>query len=210
MNACNMVENQAGRHILTFACTAALAGSVALVQPAHADYLTPPPVPSEIEVQPGNEAFLKAHAFGTQNYVCLPSKSGFAWTFFGPQATLFNRARQQVITHFLSPNPFKRGTPQVTWQHSGDSSTVWGTLSGSSDSADFVAPGAIPWLLVEIANSRNGPTGGHTLKPTTFIQRLNTHGGVAPSTGCSVATDVGKKALVPYSADYFFYRRAGF
>ncbi len=39
----------------------------------------------------------------------------------------------------------------------------------------------------------------------TFIQRLNTAGGSAPATGCSVATDVGRKAFVPYRADYFFY-----
>ncbi|MBV8865630.1 MAG: DUF3455 domain-containing protein [Acidobacteriaceae bacterium] len=41
---------------------------------------------------------------------------------------------------------------------------------------------------------------------TTFIQRLNTGGGSAPATGCAVATDVGKQTLVPYSADYFFFR----
>jgi hypothetical protein len=43
---------------------------------------------------------------------------------------------------------------------------------------------------------------------TTFVQRLNTSGGVAPapSTGCTQSTDVGKMALVPYTADYFFYK----
>lgn len=41
---------------------------------------------------------------------------------------------------------------------------------------------------------------------TTFIQRLNTQGGSAPSAGCSVATDVGKQTLVPYTADYYFFR----
>jgi hypothetical protein len=51
-----------------------------------------------------------------------------------------------------------------------------------------------------------GPTGGNFLTQTTFIQRLNTKGGSAPATGCSVASDVGKQALVPYSADYFFFR----
>jgi hypothetical protein len=34
---------------------------------------------------------------------------------------------------------------------------------------------------------------------------LNPDGGVAPATGCSVATDVGAKAFMPYTADYFFY-----
>jgi hypothetical protein len=40
----------------------------------------------------------------------------------------------------------------------------------------------------------------------TFIQRLNTNGGSAPAEGCLVAADVGKQALAPYTADYYFYR----
>jgi len=28
----------------------------------------------------------------------------------------------------------------------------------------------------------------------------------APDTGCSTASDVGKQTLVPYSADYYFFR----
>jgi len=35
---------------------------------------------------------------------------------------------------------------------------------------------------------------------------LNTNGGSAPTTGCALSGDVGKQALVPYSADYFFFR----
>ncbi len=50
-----------------------------------------------------------------------------------------------------------------------------------------------------------GPTGGGKLARTTFIQRVNTAGGVAPA-GCAASTDVGKKALVPYTTDYIFYR----
>jgi hypothetical protein len=45
------------------------------------------------------------------------------------------------------------------------------------------------------------------LTRTTFIQRLNTKGGTAPITGCSVAGDVGKQTLVPYTADYYFFRK---
>jgi len=54
-----------------------------------------------------------------------------------------------------------------------------------------------------------GPTGGDKLTGTTFIQRVNTSGGVAPATGCSALTDIGAKAFVPYTADYFFYKDAG-
>jgi len=38
-----------------------------------------------------------------------------------------------------------------------------------------------------------------------YIQRVYTSGGIAP-TGCAQATDVGTRALVPYTADYFFYK----
>ena len=41
---------------------------------------------------------------------------------------------------------------------------------------------------------------------TTFIQRLQTTAGTAPASGCSVAADVGKQVLVPYTADYYFFR----
>jgi len=41
---------------------------------------------------------------------------------------------------------------------------------------------------------------------TTFVQRLNPKGGSAPADGCLVPSDVGKQALVPYSADYYFFR----
>jgi Protein of unknown function (DUF3455) len=52
-----------------------------------------------------------------------------------------------------------------------------------------------------------GPTGSDKLTKTTFIQRLDTSGGVAPAAStCATAADAGKKALVPYSADYFFYK----
>jgi hypothetical protein len=59
-----------------------------------------------------------------------------------------------------------------------------------------------------VVGAKDGPTGGHKLTATTFIQRLNTSGGIVPSTGCTESPDVGKKALVPYTADYFFYKAA--
>ncbi len=42
--------------------------------------------------------------------------------------------------------------------------------------------------------------------PLVFAQAAHhTNGGSAPATGCSASTDVGKQALVPYTADYYFY-----
>src|SRR5262249_49917453 len=71
---------------------------------------------------------------------------------------------------------------------------------------NFVASDAVPWLLLQVVGAHPGPMGGNLLMQTTFIQRVNTSGGIAPSTGCTESTDVGGKVLVPYTADYFFYK----
>jgi Protein of unknown function (DUF3455) len=190
------------RHTPTFVISLAVAFTPSQPAPAHADHATRPAVPPTLEVSAGNKAFREGAAIGTQDYIYLPSGSGFTWTFFGPQATLFNKRDEQIITHFLSPNPLENGTPRVTWQDSEDTSKIWGLAIASVS----VEPGALPWLLVKVVGAEDGPTGGDRLSETTFVQRLNTAGGVAPSTGCAQSTDVGSRALVPYSADYFFYK----
>jgi len=219
MKNCNAPENQTTRRILliTFATALAVAFTVSLPQPADADRVTPPPVPSNIQVPAGNKAFLEGHAVGTQNYICLPcpnattpaamcpDASGFAWILFTPEATLFNDDEKQIITHFFSPNPFENGTIRATWQHSRDTSTVWAMTIASSSDPNFVAPGAIPWLLLDVVGTEPGPTGGDRLTRTTFVQRLNTSGGIAPSTACT-SSNVGAEAFVPYTADYFFFK----
>jgi hypothetical protein len=188
--------------------TLMVAFTVALLQPIAAADIMPPSVPPNLEVPAGNEAFLEGHAIGTQNYICLPSEASVVWTLAGPQATLFNHWDRQLITHFLSPNPDENDTPRATWQHSRDTSTVWAVAIASSSDPNFVASGAIPWLLLQVMGAYPGPTGGHGLTETTFIQRVHTSGGVAPSTGCIEVTDVGQRAFVPYTADYFFYEAA--
>ena len=77
------------------------------------------------------------------------------------------------------------------------------TCAAAAADSRLVAPGAIPWLKLPMAGVQEGPTGGDTLTATTFIQRLNTSGGVAPSRACT-PENVGDKAFVPYEADYFF------
>jgi hypothetical protein len=210
MKKSNVMDKRTTRLILLIACAAALAVAfvVALPQPAYADKVTPPPVPDNIQVPAGNKVFLEGHAVGTQNYICLPSGSGVAFILFTPQATLFSDNDKQVTTHFFSPNPFENGVIRAAWQHSRDTSTVWGQVKPGNSSSDpnFVASDAIPWLLVTVVGAQDGPTGGDRLTETTFIQRLNTSGGVAPSTGCASLADVGNQAFVPYTADYFFYK----
>ena len=193
MKHCNASETQTTWRILLSACATALAVActVLLPQPARAATVTPPPVPANIEVEPGNKAFLVGHAVGTQNYICLPcpnpstatcpDTSGFAWILFTPEATLFkfDDDTKQLITHYFSPNlnptdPDEiKDTIRATWQHSRDTSTVWAKV-GPGDSSPAPQPGAIDWLLLTVVGAQDGPTGGGTLSETTFIQRLNT------------------------------------
>lgn len=180
-----------------------------------------PTTPAIITPPAGNSAFVLGHAVGTQGYVCLPTSAGASWTVNGsrPEAALFPDAtgnKVQIISHFLSPDtnpnefaPKPLPFASATWQSSLDGSKVWGqvlhSIPAGSDASCSHA-GAIGCLLLQSIGSEKGPTGGQILTPTTFIQRLNTQGGSAPAIGCSVAADVGKQTLVPYTADYYFFR----
>ena len=191
-----------------FIAALGLAFTVALPHPAHADDIAPPKVPDRLQVLPPNEVFLIGHAVGSQNYVCVASGAGVDWSLFTPQATLFNDSIQQVTTHFFSPNPSEDRVIRATWESSKDSSMVWGSVTKVATSASdplFVRADSIPWLLVTETGVQAGPTGGDRLTRTTFIQRVNTVGGVAPAEGCAQFTDIGKRAFIPYTADYVFW-----
>jgi hypothetical protein len=165
----------------------------------HGGRIDVPDVPSSIAVPDGHVVFLQTRAYGTQQYVCVPG----GWKPFGPQATLYpQNAPMQIATHFLSINPID-GMPRPTWQDAHDGSAVWGKVFGQPlTDPNYVAAGAVAWLLLEAAGTAAGPIGGEMLAKTTFIHRVNTQGGVAPAGACTV----GAIALVPYSTDYFFYR----
>ena len=90
----------------------------------------------------------------------------------------------------------------------GDRSIGLVQLGPDGSGAVTVNREAVAWLLLDKVGVQKGPTGGDTLTKTTFIQRLNTVGGLAPKTGCSSLADVGNQAFVPYTADYFFYKKA--
>lgn len=188
---------------------------VALPQVAHgqnltppSQNLTPPSVPDKLNVPEGNELFLFTHAFGTQDYVCAASGAGVAFVLTTPEAVLFDNPGRRVVNHYFSPNPVEGGTIRATWQSTRDSSVFWGKLAASAtfqSDPDFVAQDAIAWLKLERAGVLVGVGGGTELAVATFVQRVNTVGGLAPSTGCNSPADIGHKAFVPYEADYVFY-----
>jgi hypothetical protein len=191
------------RTVLSLALAAVLSGAV-----SAADRITPPPVPADIDVGTGYKPILRGHAIGTQNYICAPAATatGVDWLFLGPQATVFDDEGEQIVTHFLSKNPFRNDELHATWQHSRDSSVVWAKkVTGSTDS-DYVAAGAIEWLKLEMTGAQVGPGGGAKLSGTMLIQRVNTVGGVKPpASECTPAT-LNARRLVAYEADYYFYQ----
>jgi hypothetical protein len=128
-------------------------------------------------------------ATGVQVYACTSAKPGEApaWTLEGPHALLSSGDHVTAI-HFAGP----------TWQAL-DGSQVKGARLASADAPSATA---IPWLLLSAAT-----TGAGSFAQTTHIQRLDTVGGKAPSTGCDPG-HLGAKVLVPYRASYFFYRSA--
>ena len=147
-----------------------------------------PPLPSPTLAAPkGNELAFYHDALGVQIYSCQAVATGFAFTFVAPEASLFDRRGRVVIKHFGGP----------TWQSVADGSSVVATVA-----AAFTDD---PQSIAELLLKASSHTGKGIMSDVTFIQRLETVGGLAPTTGCD-ADHVGVTVRVPYSATYFFYR----
>ncbi len=139
---------------------------------------------------PNSKLFLTVYAVGVQKYAC---QANGTWLFTDPEATLYatRRARIPVGTHFLN---LATGRPVWRWH---DGSSVEAARAAA-------APGGtdnIPWLLLQSVATTAGP-GGDRLTGTTWVQRLNTLGGVAPGGTCTP----GDQAAVPYRSDYLFWK----
>jgi len=172
------------------AIIAALAVPALLPGLAFAAPYDPPSVPTKIQVPAGNVAFLLGHATGTQNYTCQLSSSGYAWTLVGPAATLVDDKGKQLMTHYTGP----------TWKANDGSTVVGARVDGVT-----MSPSAVPWLLLRAMSPSQGSDGGDRLTHTTYIQRVNTTGGLPPASVCDAAT-VGAASNVAYTADYYFYK----
>jgi FtsP/CotA-like multicopper oxidase with cupredoxin domain len=156
---------------------------------AHAALAGPPPpaVPDGSGIQPpaGNKPFLVGHALGVQIYTC----NGSVWSSAVPRANLFADNGQLIITHFAGPS----------WQAK-DGSTVVGTVVNTAK----VDQTAIPWVLLSTAPAPDSKPG--RLDQTTFIQRVNTAGGITPPVSDCNATTADTQAEIPYTADYYFWK----
>jgi hypothetical protein len=112
--------------------------------------------------------------------------NGTSWGFVEPVATLFSDAdyHGKVGTHYLGP----------TWESNSGSKVVATRLFGCTPDAT-----AIPWLQLQTVST----DGSGIFSSVTYIQRVNTKGGLAPT---APGTSIGAVAEVPYTAEYYFYR----
>jgi hypothetical protein len=164
----------------------AATATMCLMQAAQAGP-PPPVVPSQIEVPDGNKVFLVGHAVGVQIYSC----NGVVWSFVAPRANLDDDNGKLIISHFGGP----------TWQAKDGSKVV-----GQAEASVTVDPTAIAWVRLAAASTAASPDGDR-LVDTTYIQRIATTGGLAPpSAECNPAT-AGTVAEVPYTADYYFWKK---
>jgi len=119
-----------------------------------------PAVDPTIAVPEGNELAFILDATGVQIYTCQEANGAPAWVFQAPEAELF-RGGRLVGSHYGGP----------TWEYR-DGSTTLGTKL-----AAFTAdPTSVPWLLLQ---ATPGEKRG-VMSRVTYIQRLDTVGGIAP------------------------------
>jgi hypothetical protein len=172
----------------------AAAATLSLTQVASAAPAAPS-VPKDIEVLAPNKVFLIAHATGVQIYTCTGLGTA-ASTPVTPDAQLVGDNGKFIAHHF--------GTPSGPAWQAKDGSMVVGRRDGA---APAPVPGAIDWLRVAAVSAEPGPDGDR-LAGTTFIQRINTVGGLA-STVASKCAKAGDQVKSPYEADYVFWKKLG-
>ena len=133
-----------------------------------------------LQAPAGAKVAFHVYASGVQIY----RWNGTSWALVGPDAVLSADAGGHSIvgTHYVGP--------------------AWETNSGSKSVGTVIDrctadPNAVQWLSLSAKS-----TGPGVLNGVTFIQRVNTVGGRAPSAGGTI----GQEVRVPYLAEYFFYR----
>lgn len=141
----------------------------------------PSPLCDDVNTPAGNDAFFHVYARGLQIY----RWTGTAWAVT-PSATLYSDAgyHGQVGTHYAGP----------TWESNSGSFVKAARRKDCTPDSN-----SIPWLLLQ-ATSTSGPG---VFSAVTYVQRVNTTGGLAPTTPGSY---INESVEVPYTAEYYFYR----
>ena len=148
----------------------------------------PVSVPAALVPPDGNKLTSVFKAKGVQIYSCTNGAWG---PLLEPAATLtglsLSPLKPATALHFRGPS----------WESDEDGSLIEGT---SPVSAPSTTPNSIAQLLVTAKTTRgDGVFGG-----VTYVQRLSTVGGVAPTSACAA----GETKAVPYKAVYRFFKKS--
>ena len=147
-------------------------------------------LPAAVQVPAGHKVAMETVGIGQITYECRAKKDMAAeheWVFVGPDATLQTRSGTVIGKYW---------GPPATWENN-DGSKVTATQIAVAP----VGLGNIPLQLVKA----NPATGMGAMQGVTYIQRVATKGGVAPSMACAAA-NLGSKQIVQYQADYIFWK----
>ncbi|MBP0581982.1 DUF3455 domain-containing protein [Labrys sp. LIt4] len=170
----------------TYAFVAAamvLAGATQAAKAAEA-------VPAALQPPAGYTLVFTAKARGLQVYTST-AEAGAApkWVLEAPVAEL--AAKQGAVHHYAGPSWEAADGSKVVR----DKDTAVVTVPARKADAD------IPWLLIKVTAD---PAAG-ALSKVGYVQRIATHGGVAPA---APPVRTGTKVGVPYTATYAFFAKA--
>jgi hypothetical protein len=143
-------------------------------------------IPEQIKAPVGYSPVLTVHAKGDQIYQCALNKAEYAWETQAPDAKLFDAQGNIVGNHTAGP----------LWEYKEGSRVVGRVVNKIDVSPDK----AVSWLLVEVVSHK----GNGLFSNVSFINRINTHGGLPPASGCD-ANHLGSEKRIAYTADYVFY-----
>jgi hypothetical protein len=139
-----------------------------------------------IRVPEGNKLVFHVYAKGVQIYKwnLITQK----WDLLAPRAGLFAEESYfgEVGSHYGGP----------TWESKSGSTVEGRRVLGTGCTPD---PTAVAWLLL----SKYRTDGAGIFNSVTFIQRVNTTGGLAPT---DPGTTDGEQREIPYTAEYYFYK----
>jgi hypothetical protein len=147
-------------------------------------------LPAAVQVPAGNKLAYETAAAGDVTYQCRAKKDAagqYEWVFVSPDAGLKDRSGKVIGKYY---------GPPATWE-ANDGSKVTATQVA-------VAPNGNGNLPLQLTKA-NPSTGTGVMQGVTFIQRVATVGGAAPSSACTKANE-GANQLVRYTADYIYYK----
>lgn len=140
---------------------------------------------SKIKAPSDHDPALKLAARGAQVFRCEKRDGQGVWTFRQPDAELLDETGKVVGRHGAN----------FSFEHT-DGSRLLSTIAAYDDAPK---PTDLRWLLLTTKSFGKGAFEG-----VTHVQRVNTSGGMPPST-CDLA-HAGRVLRVDFTSDFVFYR----